>query len=172
MLPNLLAPETVEEYYSSYSYFSDIDNALNQSKSIKLKDLLKKLKNKYSSKYNQSIEDLEGAFSALASDNEAWDYEGFAYDFAKDLYKILYDKCLELRVQEQKITPLYYNGEECLKAMIESQGINKVLGFCACNAFKYLYRHQFKNGVEDIKKAKWYIEKYLEIKETQGNEED
>lgn len=52
---------------------------------------------------------------------------------------------------------------ECIDVMIETQGVEAVKDFCLCNAFKYLYRHNGKNGVEDIKKAKWYIDKYLEL---------
>ena len=39
----------------------------------------------------------------------------------------------------------------------------RVQSFCICNAIKYLYRWQRKNGIEDIKKAKWYIDKFLEL---------
>lgn len=61
--------------------------------------------------------------------------------------------------------PDHYNhGTECIELMLETQGIDAVLNFCTCNAFKYLYRHQFKGGDNDIQKAKWYIEKYLELK--------
>lgn len=52
---------------------------------------------------------------------------------------------------------------ECIDVMIETQGIEAVKNFCICNAFKYLYRHENKNGVEDVRKAKWYLEKYLEL---------
>lgn len=52
---------------------------------------------------------------------------------------------------------------ECIDVMIETQGVEAVKAFCLCNAFKYLYRHNGKNGVEDIKKARWYIDKYLEL---------
>ena len=52
---------------------------------------------------------------------------------------------------------------ECIDVMIETQGIEAVKAFCICNAFKYLYRAQRKNGLEDYKKAKWYIEKYIEL---------
>ena len=52
---------------------------------------------------------------------------------------------------------------ECIDVMIETQGVEAVKHFCICNAFKYLYRHNGKNGVEDIKKARWYIDKYLEL---------
>lgn len=52
---------------------------------------------------------------------------------------------------------------ECIDVMIEVFGIEKVKAFCQCNAFKYLYRMDRKNGVEDIQKARWYINKYQEL---------
>lgn len=55
---------------------------------------------------------------------------------------------------------------ECIDVMIETQGIEAVKNFCICNAFKYLYRHDNKNGVEDVRKAKWYLDKYLELVES------
>ena len=68
--------------------------------------------------------------------------------------------------------PEHYTGKyECIDVMIETQGIDAVLDFCICNAFKYLYRHRKKNGIEDIKKAKWYIDKYLEIVEKETNDD-
>ena len=54
---------------------------------------------------------------------------------------------------------------ESIDVMVETQGVEAVQDFCICNAFKYIYRHKFKNGVEDIRKAKWYIDKYLELEE-------
>ena len=54
---------------------------------------------------------------------------------------------------------------ECIDAMIETQGIEAVKNFCICNAFKYLWRHGKKNGVEDVKKASWYIDKFIELEE-------
>ena len=60
--------------------------------------------------------------------------------------------------------PHYESGQfECIDVMLETQGINAVQNFCVCNAFKYLYRHNKKNGDEDIKKAAWYLNKYLEL---------
>ena len=52
---------------------------------------------------------------------------------------------------------------ECIDVMLETQGKDAVLNFCLCNAFKYLYRHNRKNGIEDVKKAKWYVDKYIEL---------
>ena len=49
---------------------------------------------------------------------------------------------------------------ECIDA-IESAcvGLDGFEGYCTGNALKYLYRWKHKNGVEDIAKAKWYINK-------------
>lgn len=52
---------------------------------------------------------------------------------------------------------------ECIDVMVEALGVEAVKGFCKCNAFKYIYRSNRKNGEEDIHKAKWYLNKYLEL---------
>lgn len=54
---------------------------------------------------------------------------------------------------------------ECIEVMEETQSVEAVKNFCICNAFKYLYRHANKNGLEDIKKARWYLDKYIELSE-------
>ncbi|MBR5593919.1 MAG: DUF3310 domain-containing protein [Bacteroidaceae bacterium] len=65
--------------------------------------------------------------------------------------------------------PDHYTGKcECIDVMMQTQGTDAVLGFCMCNAFKYLWRHNNKNGIEDVKKAKWYLDKYIEIKDGDG----
>ena len=65
----------------------------------------------------------------------------------------------------------YETGQfECIDVMVETQGVESVKNFCLCNAFKYLYRTKRKNGVEDVKKAKWYLNKYIELEEGENNE--
>lgn len=54
---------------------------------------------------------------------------------------------------------------ECIEVMEEALGTEAVKGFCLCNAFKYIYRCRNKNGIEDIKKADWYLKKLIEIDE-------
>ena len=54
-------------------------------------------------------------------------------------------------------------GLECIDVLLATQGVEAVKGFCLCNAIKYLYRHERKNGREDIEKARWYLDKYLEV---------
>ena len=59
---------------------------------------------------------------------------------------------------------------ECIDAMRETQGDEAVKSFCVCNAFKYLWRHNSKNGDEDIKKANWYLNKAVELMERSRHE--
>lgn len=58
---------------------------------------------------------------------------------------------------------------ECFDVMREVLGDNVIKDFCIANSFKYIYRHKRKNGVEDIKKAKWYIDKYLELEKSNND---
>lgn len=55
---------------------------------------------------------------------------------------------------------------ECIDAMVETQGVVAVMDFCICNAFKYLWRHGRKNGIEDVQKAIWYLNKYIKLAES------
>lgn len=55
---------------------------------------------------------------------------------------------------------------ECIDVMLEVFGIEAVKTFCLLNAFKYNYRSGRKNGRQDIEKAVWYSQKYLELSES------
>ena len=65
---------------------------------------------------------------------------------------------------EDKITPKYYRNSkiECIDA-IESATINKkgLDAVCTANIIKYVWRCEEKNGLEDMKKALWYLEKMI-----------
>lgn len=52
---------------------------------------------------------------------------------------------------------------ECFDVMMKALGVEAVKHFCLCNAFKYIYRSQRKNGRGDIEKARWYLDKYIEL---------
>ena len=61
----------------------------------------------------------------------------------------------------------YNNGSiECIDAMLSAFGKEETLYFCKLNAFKYIWRAENKNGMEDIKKAIWYLNKYIDIYNT------
>lgn len=61
--------------------------------------------------------------------------------------------------------PQHYNtGKyECIDVMQEIYGDEAVKAFCKLNAFKYVYRMDRKNGMEDAHKAMWYLGKYIEL---------
>ena len=63
--------------------------------------------------------------------------------------------------------PNHYNTNkyECIDEMVAVFGVEDVKAFCKCNAWKYRYRSDAKNGEEDLKKADWYLEKLMELKE-------
>lgn len=63
--------------------------------------------------------------------------------------------------------PAHYTngGIECIDAMIATTGVEQVKSFCRLNAFKYIWRADKKNHLEDIKKAVWYLNKYIELSE-------
>ena len=67
--------------------------------------------------------------------------------------------------------PKHYTqgGIECIDALkaatVGKRGIEAV---CVANVIKYLWRYEEKNGIEDVRKAKWYIERLLkELEESQ-----
>ena len=59
---------------------------------------------------------------------------------------------------------------ECIDVMVETQGVDSVKEFCLCNAFKYLYRCRRKNGLEDVQKAVWYLNKLIELEGVKNND--
>lgn len=52
---------------------------------------------------------------------------------------------------------------ECIDVMQEVFGAEAVQNFCLCNVFKYIYRYKRKNGKQDIFKAQWYLNKFIEL---------
>ena len=48
---------------------------------------------------------------------------------------------------------------ECIEAMEITFGKFNVAVFCVLNAYKYIWRHKHKNGLEDLEKAQWYLDR-------------
>jgi len=67
--------------------------------------------------------------------------------------------------------PSHYTGKyECIDVMQDVFGDEATNDFCLCNAFKYIWRARKKNGLEDVKKAVWYLNKYIEEEEKDGQD--
>lgn len=61
------------------------------------------------------------------------------------------------RLKNKVTEPSYYQKGIQPIDYIESWGFN----YCEGNVLKYLTRHKYKNGREDILKAKWYLDRVL-----------
>ena len=60
--------------------------------------------------------------------------------------------------------PPHYNqsGIECIDAIQAATG-DGFEYYLQGNILKYLWRYRYKNGIEDLKKAQWYLNKLIEV---------
>ena len=56
-------------------------------------------------------------------------------------------------------SPSHYNfaGVECIDAIRAATGEEGFSYYLQGNIMKYLWRYKYKNGLEDLKKAEWYL---------------
>lgn len=52
---------------------------------------------------------------------------------------------------------------ECIDTMVIAFGYEETITYCVINAYKYIWRWKNKNGIEDLKKADWYLNKAEEL---------
>lgn len=59
--------------------------------------------------------------------------------------------------------PVHYNqsGIECIDAIAASMTPAEFQAYLKGNVQKYLWRYQHKNGVEDCRKAQWYLDRLV-----------
>tara|TARA_R100000935_G_scaffold58023_2_gene93570 strand:+ start:1238 stop:1549 length:312 start_codon:yes stop_codon:yes gene_type:complete len=92
-------------------------------------------------------------------------------EFIKDMRHMKY---MEMRAEEENAMiddteemvnhPAHYNQAgietiDAIGAMLNTGFESYLQG----NIVKYLWRYQYKNGVEDLKKAQWYLNKLIEV---------
>ena len=60
--------------------------------------------------------------------------------------------------------PPHYNqsGIECIDAIQAATG-DGFEYYLQGNILKYLWRYRYKNGIEDLRKAQWYLNKLIEV---------
>jgi hypothetical protein len=76
------------------------------------------------------------------------------------------------KINSDKINPDHYkNGNyETIDVIMDTLTNDGFLGYLEGNTLKYLSRWRHKNGVEDLKKAEWYLKKTIEVAEMQKKE--
>lgn len=80
-------------------------------------------------------------------------------------YNTFCSECMTFTTSDMVNSPAHYTqgNIECIEAIEEV--VADLVGMeamCTGNAIKYLWRWKHKNGVEDLKKAKWYIERLID----------
>lgn len=86
-------------------------------------------------------------------------------EFGKFIEHLQEQENKEPAKQEDQVNkPNHYNqGKiECIDAIeAATTNLNGIEAFCTGNAIKYLWRWKQKNKVQDLEKAKWYIDRLI-----------
>jgi len=64
--------------------------------------------------------------------------------------------------QPDHYAPQEIGGVECVDALRSALGHDGFMAYCAGNCIKYLWRSSRKNGVEDLEKARVYLNWMIE----------
>lgn len=60
------------------------------------------------------------------------------------------------------ISPAHYRGDAVMRIIEDF-----TLGFCLGNVVKYILRHSAKAGLEDLRKARWYLDREIANQEAE-----
>ena len=63
--------------------------------------------------------------------------------------------------------PSHYasGGIECIDAIEASMSAEEFQGYCKGNLIKYTWRYRDKGGVQDLRKANWYLDRLIKSHE-------
>lgn len=59
-----------------------------------------------------------------------------------------------------------HGGLECIEAIEGSMSREEFHGYLKGNIEKYVWRYRYKNGVQDLRKARWYLDRLISALET------
>ena len=94
------------------------------------------------------------------------DEEKLMDDYYSKQMSLFQDTSGVLNVGDMVNSPPHYNqaGIECIDAIRAATGDGYEY-YLQGNIIKYLWRYRYKNGVQDLKKAQWYLDRLIEEKE-------
>lgn len=121
-----------------------------------------------SNKYDKETDEYTGTYGCVF-DEMIDDMLDKCYDWYKELDPVACEnaenECCDKEPNVDMVNhPSHYTqgGIECIDALkaatVSKTGIEAV---CTANAIKYLWRYEEKNGIEDVKKARWYIDRLI-----------
>jgi len=81
-------------------------------------------------------------------------------------YKAFYykNKTKKKQTKDNVNHPSHYTqgAIECIDAIKEAtKGLFGIEAVCTANIIKYVWRWKFKNGIEDLYKAEWYLDRLI-----------
>ena len=78
--------------------------------------------------------------------------------------KELNERLVEIKEDLVNSPPHYNKGAiECIDAIEAMLTHEEYVGYLRGNSLKYRWRFRYKNGIQDLEKAKWYENKLMEI---------
>ena len=83
----------------------------------------------------------------------------------KNIYEGGSMKTIEFHHVDNVNNPKHYGqGDiECIDYIKDILTDEELIGYYRGNVAKYLHRWRYKNGVEDLKKARWYLEALIQL---------
>lgn len=121
-----------------------------------------------SKKYDKEIDEYTDTYTCVF-DEMSDDMLNKCYNWYKELDLAACEnaetKSCDVEPDDDMVNhPSHYTqgGIECIDT-IKAATVGKVgiEAFCVGNAIKYLFRYEEKNGIEDVEKAKWYIDRLI-----------
>jgi hypothetical protein len=98
-------------------------------------------------------------FTVCFENNEL---ERIGYSYSEDWF----EKVEDTPTKDNVNSPAHYNHTkiECITYLEDTLG-EGLTYYLEGNIKKYLHRWRYKNGIEDLKKAQWYLNKLIEAEE-------
>jgi len=70
--------------------------------------------------------------------------------------------------QDMVNSPAHYGSGtiECIEYIEDMLTPDEYIGYLRGNVAKYMHRFRYKNGLEDLKKAEWYLKRLIDFQST------
>lgn len=138
---------------------------------IRFKKMLRKEDRK---KFQELLDD----YKKLKEENAQLMVDKYTMGFCKEDGKQALKEQMDNYIPQVEVDnvnhPKHYEGKiECIDAMQEVLGKHGTISFCIGNAFKYIWRCRKKHEtpIEDLEKCRWYINKALELLESEDTDD-